>query len=156
MSRLQVEVATKPMMCIRPSSSICCSCDRQIQHQRTTMKLLSAFALLAWTQSASGFSAVAPKAAATKATGSPDPVDKSMLGIDQAGSFDPTEGENAALKRNNVGEVWVPQVRRLPCFRGSLARTIDQRTYLIDHTLSTVSCPFHSEHVLAATARAPP
>merc|ERR1719463_663643 len=40
------------------------------------------------------------------------PVDKSMKGIDQAGSFDPTEGKSAALSRNNKGEVWNQQRAR--------------------------------------------
>ena len=60
--------------------------------------------------SASAFSAVAPKANGA-ATGSPEPIDKSLKGIDAEGSFDPVEGENAALSRNNNGEVWVQQVR---------------------------------------------
>ncbi|GKY99397.1 hypothetical protein MPSEU_000894400 [Mayamaea pseudoterrestris] len=77
------------------------------------MKFLSSFALLAWSQSVSGFSTVAPKAVTSQAAGSySDRVDKSMVGIDEAGGFDPTQGENAALTRNNVGEVWVPQRAR--------------------------------------------
>jgi hypothetical protein len=40
----------------------------------------------------------------------PDPVDKSMKGIDAEGSFDPTAGSVPALQRNNNGEVWVEQV----------------------------------------------
>jgi hypothetical protein len=75
------------------------------------MKLLSALTFLAWTHSVTGFSAVAPKATTPKATGNPEPVDKTMRGVDAAGSFDPTQGENAALKRNSNGEVWVPQAR---------------------------------------------
>jgi len=62
------------------------------------------------------FSAVAPPSAAKSAsTGGGqnlDPVDKSMLGLDDASMFDPTSGASAALTRNNKGEVWVPQVRR--------------------------------------------
>ena len=38
-------------------------------------------------------------------------IDKTMEGIDAPGSFDPTEGDNPALKRNNNDEVWVDQVR---------------------------------------------
>ena len=37
-------------------------------------------------------------------------VDKTMKGIDAEGSFDPTEGDNPALARNNLGEVWNQQV----------------------------------------------
>lgn len=37
-------------------------------------------------------------------------IDRSMVGIDAKGEFDPTEGDGAALKRNNNGEVWVSQV----------------------------------------------
>ena len=67
---------------------------------------------------AAAFSAVAPKSsassAAAKSGGAPqmEPVDKRMTGIDKEGSFDPTEGENPALQRNNKDEVWVSQVRR--------------------------------------------
>ena len=43
---------------------------------------------------------------------STDPVDKSLRGIDDIVDFDPTEGPNAALKRNNNDEVWVPQRSR--------------------------------------------
>jgi hypothetical protein len=62
------------------------------------------------------FSAVAPPSKMTNVGGgSPnvDPVDKSMKGIDDDGgsAFDPTSGSNAALMRNNKGEVWVSQVR---------------------------------------------
>jgi len=39
-----------------------------------------------------------------------EPIDKSMKGIDEAGSFDPTVGDNCALQRNNEDEVWVAQV----------------------------------------------
>ena len=39
-------------------------------------------------------------------------VDKTMKGIDAEGSFDPTEGDNPALARNNLGEVWNQQVSR--------------------------------------------
>jgi hypothetical protein len=74
------------------------------------MKLVTALTLMAWSQSVAGFSAVAPKIGSLQ-TGNPAPVDKSMQGLDEAGSFDPTQGENAALTRNNNGEVWVPQVR---------------------------------------------
>mmetsp|Transcript_30588 Transcript_30588/g.50509 ORF Transcript_30588/g.50509 Transcript_30588/m.50509 type:complete len:402 (+) Transcript_30588:34-1239(+) len=42
----------------------------------------------------------------------PEPVDKSMKGIDAEGSFDPTTGPNPALQRNNLGEVWNEQRAR--------------------------------------------
>jgi hypothetical protein len=74
---------------------------------------LSLVALLAG--NASAFSAVAPKSSSPAAAqgGAPqmEPVDKTMTGIDKEGSFDPTEGDNPALQRNNKDEVWVPQVR---------------------------------------------
>lgn len=39
-------------------------------------------------------------------------IDKSLDGIDgDSATFDPTEGDNAALTRNNKDEVWVQQVR---------------------------------------------
>lgn len=40
----------------------------------------------------------------------PQNVDKTMVGIDAEGSFDPTAGDNPALARNNNGEVWNQQV----------------------------------------------
>jgi hypothetical protein len=55
---------------------------------------------------ANAFSAVAPKKASTPATN----IDRTMKGIDESTDFDPTAGDNAALTRNNKGEVWVPQV----------------------------------------------
>lgn len=55
--------------------------------------------------SASAFSAVAPKSTAPNL----DPVDKTMVDVD-ANDFDPTEGENPAVKLNNNDEVWVDQV----------------------------------------------
>ena len=44
---------------------------------------------------------------------SQDPVDKTLDGIDDGAKhdiFDPLEGEQPALIRNNKDEVWVPQV----------------------------------------------
>ena len=64
--------------------------------------------------SVSAFSAVAPKAdAGAVKLGD---IDRSMKGIDEKGSFDPVQGENAALKRNNKNEVWVPQVRLIDIY----------------------------------------
>jgi hypothetical protein len=64
---------------------------------------------------AGGFSAVAPPSTpkTTSVGGIPnlDPVDKTMEGIDTSNVFDPTDGDNAAVKRNNNEEVWVQQVR---------------------------------------------
>jgi hypothetical protein len=78
------------------------------------MKFISTLVFALMAGNAAGFSAVAPKAstpaAATGGAPSLEPVDKTMKGIDAPGSFDPTEGENAALKRNNNGGVWVDQV----------------------------------------------
>lgn len=75
------------------------------------------FALLAG--NAAGFSAVAPKstpaAAANGGAADMEPIDKTMKGIDAKGQFDPTEGENPALKRNNNDGVWVDQVRQCSC-----------------------------------------
>ena len=57
--------------------------------------------------SVAAFSAVAPqKGGSTAATN----IDRSMKGVDD-GAFDPVEGENPALKRNNNDGVWVEQVR---------------------------------------------
>lgn len=74
-----------------------------------------ATSVLLLTENVSAFSAVAPKST-TPATGSKlpnlDPVDKTLDGIDAEGSFDPTDGDNAAIQRNNKDEVWVPQVRK--------------------------------------------
>ena len=73
-----------------------------------TMKFVSAALLIAsWSVSVSAFSAVAPQK--TVAAGS---IDRTMEGIDAADAFDPAEGENSALTRNNKGEVWVSQVRQ--------------------------------------------
>ena len=78
------------------------------------MKFFSAALLLvSLTSSVSAFSAVAPSSAGT-ATGNPDPVDRSMRGIDKDDStFDPTSGDSPALTRNNNDQVWVPQVREI-------------------------------------------
>lgn len=74
------------------------------------MKFYTAFFLSSLVSSVSAFSAVAPSSASA-ATGNPDPVDRSMKGIDQdAATFDPTTGESPALIRNNNDQVWVPQV----------------------------------------------
>jgi hypothetical protein len=75
------------------------------------MKFFSAAILFATVSNVAAFSAVAPSATGST-TGNPDPVDKSMRGIDKEPStFDPTAGENPALTRNNIDQVWVPQVR---------------------------------------------
>lgn len=78
------------------------------------MKFTSAaLVLLSLTRGAFGFSAVAPKqtSSATATNGGATSVDKTLKGIDADSTvFDPTSGENAALKRNNKDEVWVPQV----------------------------------------------
>jgi ABC-type transport system substrate-binding protein len=79
------------------------------------MKFYTAFLFASFVGAASAFSAVAPSSSAA-ATGKPAPVDKTMEGIDSApDTFDPTEGENPALARNNLGEVWNPQVRLEKC-----------------------------------------
>lgn len=86
------------------------------------MKLAVATTLIlsCLTSHAAAFSAVAPPSSSSAAsTGSPDPVDRSMRGIDDQTAtntddgpiFDPTEGDNPALIRNNNDQVWVPQVR---------------------------------------------
>lgn len=66
--------------------------------------------LLVWLSlpltSVAGFSAVAPKSGS-----SPQPVDRSVSLDEDVDVFDPTEGENPAVVRNNKGDVWVPQVR---------------------------------------------
>jgi len=67
-----------------------------------------------------GFSAVVPpkspsatnNGAAKSAAGAAAqaPVDRSMRGMDDDATFDPTGGRNPALTRNNKDEVWVSQV----------------------------------------------
>ena len=88
----------------------------------SAMKLYAAILSLACLASqAAAFSAVAPntpaKAAAAANGGGPstEPIDRTMKGIDAQGSFDPTSGENPALKRNNKDEVWVDQVSYSIC-----------------------------------------
>lgn len=44
------------------------------------------------------------------ASDTPQNIDKSLVGIDAEGSFDPTSGDNPALARNNNNEVWNQQV----------------------------------------------
>ena len=78
------------------------------------MKIFAtAFFLASSAITASAFTAVAPSSvgSALRMTDSPDPIDRSLRGIDAEGSFDPVAGDNAALIRNNNDEVWVPQVR---------------------------------------------
>ena len=77
------------------------------------MKII-AFALFtaSCAYSVSAFSAVAPSSSGSvTGSGSSDEIDRSLRGIDDEASFDPTAGENPALKRNNNDQVWVPQVR---------------------------------------------
>ena len=75
------------------------------------MKFCNILVLAAFARSASAFSAIAPTSNGA-ATGNPEPVDRSMKGIDgdSATAFDPTSGTSPALIRNNVDQVWVPQV----------------------------------------------
>lgn len=84
--------------------------------------IVAALTTAGFASTSHAFSAVAPPSKAAKAgsgsgsgSGAPnlDPVDKSMSGIDAGNdsAFDPTSGSNAALTRNNNGEVWVSQVR---------------------------------------------
>jgi len=78
------------------------------------MKTITATLFLASSAiTVSAFSAVAPKTSVvTSATGSSEPIDKSMRGIDDESAFDPLEGENPALIRNNNDQVWVSQRAR--------------------------------------------
>jgi hypothetical protein len=76
----------------------------------STMKFSTALVLASLVHTASAFSAAAP-ASNGAATGTPDPVEKSMRGIDTDDAFDPTGGDSPAVSRNNNDEVWVPQVR---------------------------------------------
>lgn len=74
------------------------------------MKFYTALFLASLVNNACAFSAVAPSSAAS-ATGNPEPVDRSLIGIDSdPDTFDPTSGESPALIRNNNDQVWVPQV----------------------------------------------
>jgi ABC-type transport system substrate-binding protein len=75
------------------------------------MKFYSSVLLASIISVAAAFSAVAPASSAS-ATGSPDPVDRSMRGIDKdPATFDPTTGDRPAVTRNNDDQVWVQQVR---------------------------------------------
>ena len=73
----------------------------------------TAFFLASSAISASAFTAVGPASvgSALRMAENPDPIDKSLRGIDAEGSYDPVAGDNAALTRNNNDEVWVQQVR---------------------------------------------
>lgn len=78
------------------------------------MKIFAtAFLLASSAISAAAFSAVSPASVGSSVSNgdSPEPIDHSLRGIDAEGSFDPAEGDNAALTRNNKDEVWVQQVR---------------------------------------------
>lgn len=76
-------------------------------------------ALILWLSACNGaaFSAIAHTTSTAKISdGSPqlEPVDKTLngVGVPNGLDFDPTAGgSNAALTRNNKGEVWVSQVR---------------------------------------------
>lgn len=75
------------------------------------MKFSTALILASMASAASAFSAVAPSNSGAS-LGNTEPVDRSLRGIDSDEStFDPTDGDNAALTRNNNDQVWVPQVR---------------------------------------------
>jgi len=77
----------------------------------SNMKFCNILVLAAFASSASAFSAIAPTSNGA-ATSNPEPVDRSMKGIDgdSATAFDPTSGTSPALIRNNIDQVWVPQV----------------------------------------------
>ena len=92
------------------------------------MKFYAALLLLTVGQ-ASAFSAVAPPKASTSVMGGAEPIDPSMKGIDAEGSFDPTEGANPALKRNNNDGVWVSQVRGI-----ELTRVMDAANVVMQDT----------------------
>jgi hypothetical protein len=77
----------------------------------SAMKFHSSVLLASMVSAAAAFSAVAPASSAS-ATGSPDPIDRSMRGIDNdPATFDPTAGDRPAVTRNNNDQVWVQQVR---------------------------------------------
>ena len=95
-----------------------------IKRENLKMKILSLSSVLGMLSCTSylfvdAFSAVAPTST-TSVPGSKsggganelDPVDRTLDGIDAVGSFDPTDGDNAAVKRNNNDQVWVPQVSK--------------------------------------------
>ena len=90
----------------------------------------TAFLLASSAISASAFSAVAPPSAVdpSKAANVAEPVDKTLKGIDADGSFDPVEGDHAAVTRNNNDEVWVQQVRILKFYSLLQAYGRDCRT----------------------------
>lgn len=80
--------------------------------------LLSSLLLASLTSSAAAFSATVPRSTAPNL----EPVDRTMEGIDAEGAFDPTEGENPALTRNNNDEVWVSQVSMQDVYKGIFRR----------------------------------
>jgi len=59
-----------------------------------------------------GHSSFAPLQETLSTQAGAQPVDKSVKGIDKPGSYDPTDGDSAALSRNNKGEVWNQQRAR--------------------------------------------
>jgi hypothetical protein len=77
------------------------------------MKLSTALVMASMVNTASAFTAIVPRTTSSAlAAEMPDPVDKSLKGIDSDDTvFDPTSGGSPALIRNNNDEVWVPQVR---------------------------------------------
>lgn len=74
----------------------------------STLLIISAFLA----SSANAFSAVAPTSKSTPATGG-DAIDKTLQGINVGDEYDPTSGDSPPLTRNNLDQVWVPQVRFL-------------------------------------------
>jgi hypothetical protein len=106
------------------------------------MKISAAILFLsASIASISAFSAVAPPSkSASSSTGTPEPlVDRSMKGIDDESTFDPTSGDNAALSRNNNGDVWVAQVCLLSMCLSLFSRWVLKGIFFFFCTASTPS-----------------
>lgn len=55
-----------------------------------------------------------------------------MKGLDEQAAFNPVEGENAALKRNNNDDVWVEQVNFVNEYR-----CVNVHTNSIEYHLNT-------------------
>jgi hypothetical protein len=119
------------------------------------MKFSAAILIASLVGAASAFSPVSLSStrAATSLfdAGSPEPVDRSLKGIDSDASvFDPTSGENPALIRNNNDEVWVSQVG----LRAVLEKEYELNRYVFSHVANPKICC--REPALVVIASPPP
>lgn len=95
------------------------------------------------------FADTKPRPVTTPATN----IDKSLDGIDgESSTFDPTEGDNAALKRNNKDEVWVQQVKTCRGVGNCLCRFVVVTSFSPCTLLAPSSPAYIRELALVATA----